>query len=58
MNNSDQLRKLTLSILHASMPTLAALIVAYIALNFGEIALAGGGAGFAAGWLLCATSRT
>lgn len=51
MNNSDQFRKLVLVMLRASIPTLVALISAYLALIFGEIALAGGAAGFAAAWL-------
>lgn len=56
MNNSDQLRKLARqSTICVSMPTLVALIVAYLLLVFGHIALAAGAIGFAVAWLLQAT---
>lgn len=51
MNNSDQLRKLV-SILYVSIPTLAALIVAYLLLICAHTTLASGAVGFAAAWFL------
>ena len=56
MNNSDQLRELACqSMWYMSVPAVVAMIVAYLLLVFGHIALASGAIGFAVVWLLQAT---